>query len=391
MIGHIYIKGQIGSFEGVKGIELIDLITQVQRQKAAEAFFVYVDSPGGSIDVGDDMYTYLKSLPQRITTVGIGMVASIATKPMLAGDERIMIQGQSDLMIHNPWADNVRGDAEDLMSAAERIRAEEDKLIDFYSEATGISREGLDALMKSETYLTPEKALELGFITKVIAASEMVALGMVLPTAQIQEAKLKALAFKTTDTMTKKIEEKIDLLINGMAKLFKGEEKKLAMVVSDSNGVSLDIKKADGTEIDKPAEGDIVSANGTPAEGSYILPDMGITIVVKAGVITSITDAAAETTEETTTETPEEAAKKELATAQAKIKELETIVEENKKSSEVIETKVALMEKSFKAIASKYQPEGRTTDFREDGKEKVVALTKDTLKERKESYKTKKK
>jgi ATP-dependent Clp protease protease subunit len=388
MIGHIYINKQIGSFEGIQGIELIDLITQVQKQKDAEMFFVYVNSPGGRIDVGDDMYTYLKSLPQRITTVGIGMVASIATKPFLSGDERYMIIGESELMVHNPWVDNVRGDAEDLLSAAEEIRKEEDRLIDFYSESTGISREGLDALMKSETYLTPEKALELGFVTKVISKQEATSLGMIFPNEQV--AKVKAVAFKKTETMSKKLEEKIDSMLLAMGNFFKGAKPEVVIVaktVSDSNGVSLEIKKADGSEADKPAEGDLVTVEGKPGEGSYIIPDMGLTIEVKAGVITSITDTAKQE-EPKAPEAPAQDA--ELATAQAKIKELEATIEESKKSSEVLENKVALMEKSFKAIASKFSPGGRTTEFREEKNNTQGLVTKEEMKKRREQRNTKK-
>jgi ATP-dependent Clp endopeptidase proteolytic subunit ClpP len=387
MIGHIYITGQIGSFEGVKGIELVDLIIQVQRQKAADTFYVYVDSPGGSIDVGDNIYMYLKSLPQIIMTVGFGMVASIATKAMLAGEERIMIQGQSEFMIHNPWAGGVSGDAEDLMSIAEEIRAEEDKLISFYSEATGISKEGLDALMKAETFLAPEKALELGFITKVITKEEALAMGMIFPTAQV--AKLKALAFKKTEakkenTMSKQILSKLDevLAYIGIKKEEKVEVK--ALVVSDSNGVSLNITKEDGTDIQgMPVQGDMVTVDGQPADGSYILPDMKITIVVKAGIVDTVTpDAAAAVVDPAL-----EQAQKDLTAALAKVKELEAKDKENESFKSQVETKFALLEKGLKASNSNYVVQGRTTEFREKEKQTSVAVTKAEMRKRRESYK----
>ncbi len=388
MIGHIYIKGQIGSFQDVKGVELIDLVMQVQRQKDAEVFFVYVDSPGGSIDEGDNMYNYLKSLPQRITTVGIGMVASIATKPMLAGDERIMIEGQSELMVHNPWADGVKGDAEELMSAAERIREEEDKLISFYNEVTGISKEGLDALMKSETYLTPEKALELGFITKIIKASEMTALGMVLPTAQPTEAKVKAFAFKKTDTMSKEILSKIDQMLAFFKKEDKTETKKLALMVADSNGVQVEIKKADGSEITgQPIAGDLCTVEGQPAEGTYIFPDMGISIDAKAGVISAVNPIEAAKVDPANDPNSPEYLKTELAKAQAKILEQENQIKENETFKTEVETKFALIEKGLKSTASGYVPQGRTTEFREEKKNTPVEITKESMKKRREGYK----
>jgi ATP-dependent protease ClpP protease subunit len=166
MIGHIYINGLIGSFKDEVGVELIDIVSQVQRQRDAEEFIVHINSKGGDIDKGYDIYNYLKNLPQRITTEINGMCASMATVIALAGEKRVMVEG-SQFMIHNPWAAEVNGDADELLSIHEAMRGEEDKMIAFYADHTGILKEGLDALMKAETYLTPEKALELGFITEI--------------------------------------------------------------------------------------------------------------------------------------------------------------------------------------------------------------------------------
>jgi ATP-dependent Clp protease protease subunit len=382
MIGHINITGQIGSFDGAKGIELIDVISQVQRQKEAEAFFVYIDSPGGGVDDGDSIYSYLKSLPQRITTVGFGRVASIATKVMLAGEERIMISGQSGFMIHNPWVKDVIGDADELMNVSEEIRKEEEKLITFYSESTGISKEGLSALMKYETDMPPERALELGFITKVIRQDEAQGLGMVLPG---QLANVKALAFtkeKKDTKMSKEISEKLDKVLTFLN--LKKEEKPTpkALVLSDSNGAALNILKADGTEVEGlPAAGDMVTIDGQPANGTFIIPDKKLTIEAKEGKVTAVTEeqAAPEANPEL------EQAKSDLAAANAKISELQAKEKEYEAFKVETVQKLALVEKTLKATAGSFVPKGRETTF---GKEKESdSVTKAEMKKRRESYK----
>ena len=55
------------------------LFKQVKRQPEATRFDVYINSEGGLVDVGFDIYNYLRSLGLPITTIGSGMVASIAT------------------------------------------------------------------------------------------------------------------------------------------------------------------------------------------------------------------------------------------------------------------------------------------------------------------------
>lgn len=43
MTGNIYISGQIGTFDGVPGVELIDVIGQVKKQPQATAFNVHIN------------------------------------------------------------------------------------------------------------------------------------------------------------------------------------------------------------------------------------------------------------------------------------------------------------------------------------------------------------
>lgn len=76
MTGNIYISGQIGTFDGVPGVELIDVIGQVKKQPQASAFNVHINSEGGLVDVGFYIYHYLKTLGKHITTIGSGIVAS---------------------------------------------------------------------------------------------------------------------------------------------------------------------------------------------------------------------------------------------------------------------------------------------------------------------------
>lgn len=364
MIGHIYISGLIGSFKDEVGVELIDIVSQVQKQREAEEFIVHINSKGGDIDKGYDIYNYLKNLPQRITTEINGMCASMATVIALAGEKRVMVEG-SQFMIHNPWAAEVNGDADELLLVHEAMRGEEDKMIAFYSDHTGILKEGLDALMKTETYLTPEKALELGFITEVRPAQLV-----------------KALAFKKEElkkenTMAKVGKEILEQL-GHIAKFLgvvedKPADKPLvkAMIVADSNGVELSITKADGTEIEgMPAKGDMITAAGQPGEGPYILPEMKITVTAKAGVIESVVeDGAAEPAAEPNPEM--EQAKNDLAAAQAKVAELEAQAAahaaykaEMETFKEEVTQKMALVEKGLKASHSNYVPQGRTTSFK---------------------------
>ncbi len=57
MTGNIYISGQIGTFDGTPGTELIDIVSQVKSQPKATAFNVHINSEGGLVDVGSTSTT----------------------------------------------------------------------------------------------------------------------------------------------------------------------------------------------------------------------------------------------------------------------------------------------------------------------------------------------
>jgi ATP-dependent protease ClpP protease subunit len=97
MIGTIHITGEIGV-----DVTLLDVIKQVKNQPNATEFLVRLDSVGGYVQAGDDIYSYLKNLFRPITVFVI-KAYSIASKILIAGDKRIL--NESDLevvMIHLP-------------------------------------------------------------------------------------------------------------------------------------------------------------------------------------------------------------------------------------------------------------------------------------------------
>jgi ATP-dependent Clp protease protease subunit len=155
MTGNIYISGQIGTFDGTTGVALIDVVSQVKKQPEATAFNVHINSEGGLVDVGFDIYQYLKSLKKPITTIGSGIVASIATVIFMAGDKR-QVRENTPFMIHLPWGGSM-GTADELEQFADQLRAIEKKMVGFYTKALNVQEQAIMPLLKNETWLTGRK------------------------------------------------------------------------------------------------------------------------------------------------------------------------------------------------------------------------------------------
>jgi ATP-dependent protease ClpP protease subunit len=316
MEGIININGLIGSIELRTGVELVDIVEQVKAQPLATSFKVNINSEGGVVDTGFHIYDYLKSLKVPITTVGNGLVASIATVIFMAGDNRILNEG-TRWMIHLP-AGEMRGTADQMEAYAKEIRIAEKRLIDFYKETTGISEEGITPLLANETWLSNEQAINLGFAT-------------------IKPQPVLAVAYFTNNLNTNiKKENMTNDDKSWLEKLFapilnKGE-KVTNITVTDADGKTIDF--ADLVEGDEPKQGDKATIDGVPAEGEILMPD-GATFVFTSGELTEIKVAdepAPEDSEETMALKAEvETLKEQLATATASFTALETSVVNLKK------------------------------------------------------------
>jgi ATP-dependent Clp protease protease subunit len=272
MEGNIFITGLIGSMPMETGVELIDIITQVKKQPNATSFNVHINSEGGVVDTGFDIYNYLKSLGVPIKTVGSGLVASIATVIFMAGDTRILREG-TQFMIHLPMG-GMDGTADQMEAYSKEIRNAEKKLIDFYKNAINTTDEAIRPLLVNETWLTNEQALNLGFAT-------------------IENLPM-AIAYFTSNTnnkhkMTKEDKSWIENLFAPISALIKKPISNIT--VTDADGIAIDF--ADLVEGDSPKIDDMATIDGNPADGSYLMPE-GNTYVFVGGVLTEIVEVVEE-------------------------------------------------------------------------------------------------
>lgn len=285
MVGKIYISGLIGSFGEEKGVELIDVISQVRKQPDATSYEVYINSEGGVVDTGFDIYNYLVSLGLPVTTIAGGVkeenftgsriVASIATVPFMAGSKRI-IHPNTRFMIHAPMGSIELASAEEMQNRAEEIKKVEERISKFYSEQLNLGKEAISPLLKKDTWINPEQLDSLGFTTKDNS------LQLVARVTVKNE-------LKTNKKMSKgKLQAFLDFI--------KGREIVNKMIFS------ADQKEINFPELadDAPIEvGAKANYDGQPAEGEITGAD-GKVYVFSSGILSEIKDPAAE--EDTLTE-----------------------------------------------------------------------------------------
>ena len=128
---------------------------------------LYINSPGGSITSGMAIYDTMNFIKCDVSTICIGMAASMASFQLAAGTKgkRIALPN-SEILIHQPLG-GMQGQASDIKIHADHILRIKDKMNRLLSEMTGQPIERVVADTDRDNYLTPEQALEYGLIDKV--------------------------------------------------------------------------------------------------------------------------------------------------------------------------------------------------------------------------------
>lgn len=129
---------------------------------------VRINSVGGDVIEGLDIYRSLSDHPARVEGYVTGLAASIASVVLCACDYvRIAKGGQ--VMIHNPYG-GVMGDAQAHRSIADSLDAATKGLVAIYAARTGKSSDELLAWLAQETYFDSDAALAAGFADEIIPA-----------------------------------------------------------------------------------------------------------------------------------------------------------------------------------------------------------------------------
>lgn len=299
---------------------------------------VEIHSCGGDCTEGYAIYDALRASGKEISCKVVGTCASMATVILLAAPaERRTAYEHASLCIHNPYADGalLKGKVtpERLESIAADLRAEKEKMLSLYVERTGQAREVLEAQMESDSWFTPEKAIELGFISSVVPAIS----------AKKEVTNQKPIVMGKTEKEVKVQSSLLDRLLRkcGYAKI--EDVPAVALTLTTSTGEELTVERE---------EGDIQVGDPASPDGEHVLED-GRTVVVSDGVITEIREPSSD---------------EDVEALKAQVEELKAENEELKKNAKTEDDinilseveKAGGIDALKRAAASKYVPAGRT-------------------------------
>lgn len=142
-----------------------DIKLAIDNLTAYEALDVYINSGGGEIASGSEIYTMLRSLGDRTRIHVTGEAHSAASIIAMAG--WCEMAPTALMMVHcvSSYAD---GNHNDMEHAAEVLRTADKALCTAYTEKTGMTEEEALAMMERETWLRAADAKNLGLIDEIM-------------------------------------------------------------------------------------------------------------------------------------------------------------------------------------------------------------------------------
>lgn len=128
----------------------------------------YINSPGGSVTSGFAIYDTMQYIKCDVSTICIGMAASMGAFLLAAGTKgkRIALPN-AEIMIHQPSGGS-KGQAADIQIQAEQILKTKARLNKILAENTGKTVEQIERDCDRDHWLTAEEAKEYGLIDQVI-------------------------------------------------------------------------------------------------------------------------------------------------------------------------------------------------------------------------------
>ncbi|CAN5336111.1 Clp protease ClpP [soil metagenome] len=128
---------------------------------------IRIDCPGGDVFGGRAIAQAIREYPGTVTCQVDGLAASAASYIAIAGDTVVMAPG-SFMMIHKAWTIAL-GNSDDLAAEAVVLGKIDDSIAASYAAKAGDGDADWLALMKAETWLTAQEALDYGLADEVLS------------------------------------------------------------------------------------------------------------------------------------------------------------------------------------------------------------------------------
>ena len=144
----------------------------LEREDPDKGINLYINSPGGVISAGLAIYDTMHLIKSQVSTICIGMAASMATILLSGGEKgKRYVLPNSTVHMHQPMG-GAQGQATDIEIAAREIIRLQDKIRTMLSENTGQTYDKIARDTDRDYYLTAEQAVEYSLVDEILGSVE---------------------------------------------------------------------------------------------------------------------------------------------------------------------------------------------------------------------------
>ena len=147
---------------------IIAQLLYLEREEPDKGISVYINSPGGVISSGLAIYDTMKLVNCEISTICLGMAASMATVLLSGGDKgKRYCLPNSTIHMHQAMG-GAQGQATDIEIAAREILRLQDTLRTILSDNTGQDYDRIARDSDRDFYMTANQAVEYGLVDEIL-------------------------------------------------------------------------------------------------------------------------------------------------------------------------------------------------------------------------------
>ena len=144
--------------------QLIGIMLYLNAEEEAKDFYIYINSPGGSVTCGIAVYDIVNYIDSDVTTLCVGTAASMASFILAGGTrgKRIAFP-HSRIMIHQPEGGS-QGQASEVLSESEEVVRIRHQVGKIYADRTGQNLNRISRDMDRDQFMSAREAKDYGLI-----------------------------------------------------------------------------------------------------------------------------------------------------------------------------------------------------------------------------------
>lgn len=176
---------EVYDYYGMEAVSAKSIIEKLPEDNSD--IILEVNSNGGLVTVGSEIYTALRNYKGKVTAEITGMAASAASVAVMGAD-KVVMSPTAQMMVHKALFNWVAGNSDDLDKASNALKSSDKAIVNAYVAKTGKSEDEIMDLMRNETFMSAQEAVENGFADEVMTFEAVASIdSMMLPQAVIDD------------------------------------------------------------------------------------------------------------------------------------------------------------------------------------------------------------